>query len=132
LKLSGRFYGSSLDHAAFEPDAINALANLGAHERRVFIRKRDKDGQPKELALELRQEIDRFKRGDRIEMAPADIAALHARQRGATKSVMQAKTESWLESEHGKAWIKEREALFDAGENVMRHVAGASSSSGRP
>ena len=130
LELSGRFYGASCDNTAFEPDSITALANLGAAERRRFIRKRDRDGQPKELAFELRQEIDKFKRGDRIELPPPDISALHARQRGATKSVMQEKTESWLKSEHGQAWVKEREVLFDAGENSESHHTGASSSSG--
>ena len=130
LELSGRFYGASCDNAAFEPDELKALANLGAAERRMFVRKRDRDGQPKELALELQQEIDKFKRGDRIEMAPAAIAVLHARQRGATKSVMQAKTEDWLKSEQGQAWVREREMLFAGGEGCESRHAGASSSSG--
>ena len=53
-----------------------------------------------------------------------NVEALHAGQRGATKSVPMLKAKAWLESEAGLEWAQERKILFSAGEQEREAFVG--------
>ena len=87
-------------------------------ERRAFLHKRTRltAELPDEMTAAVRQSLNRHGRMDALQF---DVQHLHARQRGATHSVMHGHLSSWLESDAGKAWKQERELLLQADEYTM-------------
>ena len=113
---SGRFSTTlSVEEAklALEPSDFAALRGKGAHERKNYLRERAKRAKPTVLPDVVQRRVGRAVAQDGIVQALAVTAdVLRAKQRGAADSVVRGKVTSWLETEEGRKWQKERDALF--------------------
>ena len=121
---SGRFSTTlSVEEAklALEPSDFAALRGKGAHERKNYLRERAKRAKPTVLPDVVQRRVGRAVAQDGIVQALAVTAdVLRAKQRGAADSVVRGKVTSWLETEEGRKWQKERDALFHGdGEDLV-------------
>ncbi len=108
--MSGRFAGD-LEAGTLDHDVIGIGA--GWEARRDFVRKRIRDGLPSDLPSVARAACPR--EGFLARALQQNVLALHAQQRSAADSVLREKTVSWLTSEAGQEWQKERQLLFSGG-----------------
>ena len=113
LEASGRFAGQ----AAVVAPALVAVGGLdlengGYSARREFVQKRRRLGSPHTLPDAAAHGLQRSQIGNLVVPLGVNVRALHAGQRGATKSVLKEKTTAWLESDAGLEWQKERQKLF--------------------
>ncbi len=115
LAESGRFAGQAMMSMP-ELAALDELRDAGWEGRRAYFRKRRKIGIPVDLPGAAVRGLESGRVGNLIIPLPVDVQTLHSRQRGATGSVLKEKTRSWLESEAGQEWQRERLMLFSAGE----------------
>ena len=85
----------------------------GCNARRQWSshRNRPQADLPHEMRRALKQSVDKDGRMAALQL---DAQHLHARQRGATSSVMHERLCNWLRSEAGQAWSKERAKMLQA------------------
>ena len=84
-----------------------------ARDRRQWLtgRNRPHADLPAVMQRAVRQSVDKDGRMSALQL---DAQHLHARQRGATSSVMHERLCIWLRSEAGQAWSKERAKMLQA------------------
>ena len=99
-----------------EPGDFVSLQGKGAEMRKRYLQERARSAKPVELPDVISQKVSKaVSKSNIVQPLPPNIDVLHALQRGATHSVVQAKTISWLESQDGRKWKEEREELFAGG-----------------
>ena len=98
-----------------EPSDFAALQDGGAAQRKTYLQKRARAAKPVELPDVAKKAVLNAISGQVVQPLPANINVLHALQRGATSSVVQANIASWLDSEEGIKWKAERGELFRGG-----------------
>ena len=84
-----------------------------ARDRRGWLLRRSRANAdlPDEMQRAVRQSVAKDGRMGALQL---DVEHLHARQRGATASVMHERLCNWLRSEAGQAWSKERAKMLQA------------------
>ena len=91
------------------------MPDLGnkARDRRAWLARRSRanDDLPAEMQRAVRQSVSTDGRMSALQL---DVQHLHARQRGATSSVMRERVCHWLRSEAGQVWSKERAKMLRA------------------
>ena len=121
LEASGRFAGQVESHR-MDMDCADSLQGVGYQGRRDFLRKRQRDGQPASLPASLSRALQKghtYPGSNVLKPLAVDVRMLHAQQKQAAGSVLTEKTTSWLESEDGKQWSKERDALFSGADQEV-------------
>ena len=100
-----------------EPGDFVSFQGKGVETRKRYLKERARSAKPVELPDAIRQKVSKAvsKKSNIVQPLPPNVDVLHALQRGATHSVVQAKITSWLESEEGRKWKEEREELFAGG-----------------
>ena len=106
------------------------LEGGGYDTRREFVRKRRKVGVPQDLPDAAARGLQQGQVGNLVAPLGVNVRALHAHQRGATRSVRKDTTKAWLESEAGVEWQKERQKLFAPDEHGRTTLSGTSDVAG--
>ena len=96
-----------------EPSDFADLQGGGAAKRQNYLRERARAAKPVELPDVAKKAVSKaISKAQVVQPLPLNTDVLHALQRGATSSVVQQKTSSWLDSKDGLKWQAEREELF--------------------
>ena len=117
LEESGRFAGALPEDVArdvLQPSAFADLEGQGVAKRSCYLKERARSARPKALPKFVSEAVQNaMVGGDVILPLPPTLDTLHASQRGVAASTMRTQISSWLDSEEGRQWMKEREELFD-------------------
>ena len=98
-----------------EPSDLQPCRVEERHNAKPICKKRARAAKPVELPDVAKKAVLNAISGQVVQPLPANINVLHALQRGATSSVVQAKLASWVDSEEGIKWKAERGELFRGG-----------------
>ncbi len=97
-----------------EPLELAGLSAVGSAERERILSTRAKQSRPLVLPSSLCAAVDKATMSGTVTPLALDTATLHAGQHGANWSVIRSKIVAWMESEPGRLWQSDREALFRA------------------
>ena len=106
---SGRFAEGSGD-VTLQPSDIGL--GVGYSAKREFIVDRRHAGTPSGLPEAAQRGVRTATASGLVAPLPLDVPGLHALQKGHAGSSLKTKAVTWLESEAGKEWLKERSELF--------------------
>lgn len=112
LQDSGR--GCNFDSHVLE-DPLRGINSAEAQRQAIRKRARATEELPSAMFNAVTNSVDTL---GRVEVLQMDVMHLHARQRGATHSVMQERLHAWMTTDAGQAWKKERGLLLQADDNV--------------
>ena len=106
---SGRFAESG-GFQQLQPSDLGL--EVGYDAKRNFLRSRKAAGTPSGLPEAAKRGVRTGMASGSVAALPLDVPALHAVQKQHAGSEVRAKAVSWLESDAGKDWLKERSMLF--------------------
>ena len=112
---SGRFAESG-GFQQLQPSDVGL--EVGYDAKRNFLRSRKAAGTPSGLPKSAKQGVRTGMASGSVAPLPLDVRALHAVQKQHAGSELRAKAVSWLESDAGKDWLKERSMLFNDGQEA--------------
>lgn len=108
---SGRH--SMCEHAC--PQELLEIQGQGFRARDVFFRTRSKRSRPTDLPEVMRKSVQKAIGIESIvRPLPGDVKQLHGVQKNKTKSVLAAQCQTWVASDAGREWLKERKSLLRA------------------
>ena len=114
---SGRFAEGMGDMSLLQPSDIGL--GVGYSAKREFLADRRHAGTPSGLPEAAQRGVRLATDSGLVAPLPLDVPALHALQKGHAGSSLKTKAVTWLESEAGKEWLKERSELFSEGRGGM-------------